>query len=72
MQWVKNPYWQCFCGAKWFEYEVPIDPSSMTRWRNKGGEEGVKTMLSQTIAVLLKKSSLQYPLIFLQFRIQHI
>ena len=50
-RWVENPYWQYFCGSKWFEHEFPIDPSSMTRWRQKIGEEGVEKMLSETISV---------------------
>ena len=33
-QWVQNPYWQYFCGEETFQHELPIDPSSMTRWRN--------------------------------------
>ena len=31
---VENPYWQYFCGFEFFQHEFPIDPSSMTRWRN--------------------------------------
>ena len=40
--WVENPYWQYFSGMKCFEHEVPIDPSSMTRWRKRIGEAGQK------------------------------
>jgi len=29
VRWVENPYRQYFCGSKWFEHEVPIDPSTM-------------------------------------------
>ncbi len=50
-RWVENPYWQFFCGSKWFEHELPIDPSSMTRWRKKVGEEGLETLLAETIRV---------------------
>ncbi len=27
--WVENPYWQHFSGMKYFQHQVPIDPSSM-------------------------------------------
>jgi hypothetical protein len=27
---VENPYYQYFCGNKYFEHSLPIDPSSMT------------------------------------------
>jgi len=34
---LENPYWQYFCGFKHFQHELPIDPSSMTRWRMRLG-----------------------------------
>lgn len=48
--WVENPYWQHFSGRQYFEHELPIDPSSMTRWRKRLGEAGAETMLKETIA----------------------
>ena len=47
--WVENPYWQHFCGETYFQHEPPIDPSSMTRWRQRVGEEGVEWLLTGTI-----------------------
>ena len=47
--WVENPYWQHFCGETYFRHEPPINPSSMTRWRQRIGEEGVESLLSETI-----------------------
>lgn len=40
--WVENPYWQLFCGETWFQHHPPIDPSSLTRWRKRIGEEGLE------------------------------
>jgi IS5 family transposase len=48
-QWVENIYWQHFSGEEFIQYEAPIDPSSMTRWRKRLGEEGAELMLRQTI-----------------------
>ena len=48
-RWVENPYWQHFSGHQFFEYELPIDPSSMTRWRKRLGAAGAETMLKVTI-----------------------
>jgi len=48
-RWVENPYWQHFSGRQYFEHELPIDPSSMTRWRKRLGEAGAETMLKATI-----------------------
>lgn len=47
--WVENPYWQHFCGETYFQHEPPINPSSMTRWRQRIGEEGVERLLTETI-----------------------
>jgi IS5 family transposase len=47
--WVENPYWQHFSGRQFFEHELPIDPSSMTRWRKRLGEAGAEAMLKATI-----------------------
>lgn len=48
-QWVLNPYWQFFCGEEFFQHEVPIHPSQMTRWRKRIGEAGVEKLLGLTI-----------------------
>jgi IS5 family transposase len=47
--WVENPYWQFFCGETYLQTEAPIDPSSLTRWRKRIGEQGVETLLAATI-----------------------
>lgn len=47
--WVENPYWQYFCGETYLQTQAPIDPSSLTRWRKRIGEEGVETLLMATI-----------------------
>jgi len=61
--WLENPYWQYFCGETYLQTELPIDPSSLSRWRKRIGEEGVETLLAVTIeaaraAGLIKKASL--------------
>ncbi len=48
-KWVENPYWQYFCGMRFFEHKMPIDSSSMTRWRKRVGEDGAELMLKETI-----------------------
>jgi IS5 family transposase len=52
--WVENPYWQYFSGMKWFEHKVPINPSSMTRWRKRIGEAGAEELLRERIEAGLK------------------
>ena len=63
-QWVENPYWQYLCGSKYFEHEMPIHPTTMTRWRHKIAAAGAEKMLEETIATglqvkLIKPQSLQ-------------
>lgn len=48
-RWSENPYWQHFCGETFFQHCLPLNPSSLTRWRNRIGEGGVEWMLSETI-----------------------
>jgi len=52
--WTENPYWQYLSGMKYFEHEIPIHPSSMTRWRKRIGEAGAEELLKETIEAGLK------------------
>src|SRR5215210_4266059 len=49
-QWVENPYFQAFCGETWFRHRLPLDRSSMTRWRHRVGSERLEALLAETIA----------------------
>jgi len=53
-QWVENAYWQLFCGEEYFQHELPIDPSLMTKWRNRLKSAGLEKLLEQTIVAGLK------------------
>ena len=48
--WVENPYWQYFCGETYFQHVPPIDPSSLTRFRQRIGESGCEKILQVTVA----------------------
>lgn len=48
-RWIDSPYVQHFCGETFFQHHVPIDPSSLVRWRKRIGEEGVEWLLTKTI-----------------------
>jgi IS5 family transposase len=52
--WAENPYWQHFSGERYFQHRLPVDASSMTRWRGRLGEAGAEQMLRETIAVGIK------------------
>jgi IS5 family transposase len=48
-RWVENPYWQYFCGEEYFRHTLPIDPSQMTRFRQRIGKQGCEFMLALTV-----------------------
>jgi IS5 family transposase len=52
-RWVENPYWQFFCGFEFFQHEVPLDASTMTRWRKRIGPAGLEEMLKASVGVAL-------------------
>jgi IS5 family transposase len=49
--WVENGYWQYFCGYDHLQWQLPIDPSSLTRWRNRLGSERIEKLLSMSVTV---------------------
>jgi transposase, IS5 family len=49
--WVENPYFQAFCGARFFQHRLPLDRSSMTRWRQRIGAERLEALLADTLAI---------------------
>ena len=53
-RWVENPYYQYFCGEEFFCHELPFDRSSMTRWRQRQGEERLQALLQESLAVAVK------------------
>jgi transposase, IS5 family len=48
-RWVENPYWQLFCGYDYLQWEFPIHPTTLTRWRQRLGEGGVEKVLTVII-----------------------
>ena len=58
-RWVENPYYQYFCGEEYFRHQFPIDPSSLSRWRRRIGEQGAELILKLTIPAGLKTKAVQ-------------
>src|SRR6266404_5979740 len=50
-RWVENPYFQYFCGEVVFRHELPFDRSSLTRWRQRLGEEQLAALLQESLSV---------------------
>ena len=60
MRWVENPYWQYFCGEEYFQHQLPIDPSSMSRFRRRIGEAGCEKVLRATVEVGLETKTIKH------------
>lgn len=58
-RWVENPYWQVFCGFEFFQHQLPIDPSLMTRWRKRIGPEAMERVLQATVEVALESKTVK-------------
>ena len=53
-RWLENPYYQYFCGEEFFCHSLPLDRSSMTRWRQRMGEDRLNALLQESLAVAVK------------------
>ncbi len=52
-RWVENPYYQYFCGEQFFRHRLPLDRSSMTRWRGRIGPDKLELLLAETLRVAM-------------------
>jgi IS5 family transposase len=50
-RWVENPYFQLFCGEEFFQHKPPFDRSSLTRWRQRMGEEKLAALVQESLSV---------------------
>lgn len=50
-RWVENPYWQHFCGEVIFQHRLPMDETTMMRFRHRIGENGACELLKMSIAL---------------------
>lgn len=53
-RWGETPTWQFFSGQAYFEHHRPCDASTLIKFRQLLGEEGVEELLAQTIQVALE------------------
>ena len=56
---LENPYWQYFCGFKYFQHNLPIDSSSLTRFRKRLGESGSEKLLEELIQTAKREGHLK-------------
>ena len=57
-RWVENPYYQFFCGEEFFQHRLVFDRSSLTRWRQRMGEEKLKALLQESLSVATRTGAI--------------
>jgi IS5 family transposase len=58
-RWVENPYYQHFCGEIYFCHEAPFDRSSLTRWRQRLGEDKLSELVKESLAAAHREGALR-------------
>lgn len=59
-RWVENPYYQLFCGEEFFQHALPFDRSSITRWRQRMGEERLKSLVEESLATAVRTKAADF------------
>jgi IS5 family transposase len=58
-RWVENPYYQYFCGEEFFQHRLVFDRSSLTRWRQRMGEDKLKALLQESLSVATRTKAMK-------------
>ena len=53
-RWVENPYDQLFCGEEFFRHKLPFERSSLTRWRQRMGEDKLIALIQESLSVAIR------------------
>lgn len=48
-EWIRDPYFQYFCGEAHFQWTQPCDPSDLVHFRKRIGEKGVERILAESV-----------------------
>ena len=58
-RWLENPYYQFFCGEVFFQHRLVFDRSSLTRWRQRMGEEKLQALLQESLSVATQTGAIK-------------
>ena len=58
-RWVENPYYQFFCGEEFFQHRLVFDRSSLTRWRQRMGDEKLAALLQESLSVATRTKAIK-------------
>jgi len=57
-KWVENPYWQYLCGEITFQHHLPCHPTTLVKWRQHLGYEGMETLLKYVLQSAMEHGAL--------------
>jgi IS5 family transposase len=55
---LENGYWMYFCGFEFFLHRLPLDPSSLVRWRKRIGPKNMEQLLAETLETAKREGHL--------------
>jgi IS5 family transposase len=58
-RYLDSPYVQLFCGEEHFQHALPLDRSSLTRWRQRIGAERLEVLLTESLAAAQRAGAVQ-------------
>ena len=58
-RWVENPYFQYFCGEEFFQHRLIFERSSLTRWRQRMGEDRLAALIQESLSVAAKTGAMK-------------
>jgi hypothetical protein len=58
-RWVENPYYQYLCGEEFFQHRLVFDRSSLTRWRQRMGEEKLQALVQESLSVATRTKAIK-------------
>ena len=58
-RYLDSPYVQLFCGETQFQHTLPLDRSSLTRWRQRIGPQRMETLLAESLDAAQRGGAVQ-------------
>jgi|SRR6267142_4617645 len=58
-RWLENPYYLSFCGEEFVQHRLVFDRSSLTRWRNRMGEERLQALIQESLSVATRTKAIK-------------
>src|ERR1700677_3998091 len=56
-RWIENPYYHLFCGEVFFQHALVFARSSMTRWRQRMGDEKLVALIQESLNVATRSGA---------------